>query len=124
MRHADHETRVADLPMDGVVWTADDKQVGTVKAVTPDFFAVDVPLAPDYWLPVGLVTTVGVSAVRLRVPKGELAAYQVKEPAEWAPVIAGLMVAEQAARAEADRHHRSRAAEPTEGTVAVERERV
>jgi hypothetical protein len=113
MGHANREKYSTDLPVDGVVWTVDNEELGTVKAVTPYFFHVDVPLAPDYWLPIGLVTAVEGSAVRLRIPKEELPAYQVQDPTEYTPVIAGLVVAEHEAQAESDRRHRSSTAGAT-----------
>jgi hypothetical protein len=62
------------------VFTADGESLGRVKAVDGGYFAVDVSLRPDYWLPMDLIHTV-TTVVGLTITQAEIAAHKLDLPA-------------------------------------------
>lgn len=72
-------TTFTTLPIDAPVFTADGKQLGTVREVRGDAFKVDVAMQPDYWLPFSSVATAGADGVRLGFSKDQLDEYKLKQ---------------------------------------------
>ena len=71
------------LPTVGsVVVTADEYELGTVKAVAEDAFKIDTRLQPDYWLPRSSIADGLAGNVRLRITYDQLGANRSKGPGQ------------------------------------------
>ena len=63
-----------------VVYAADGDQLGTVKEVRGQYFKVDAPMRPDYWLPVAVVHAAVGGELQLGFDKDRLGEYTVAAP--------------------------------------------
>ena len=62
------------------VFTADAKQLGTVKKVEGNAFQLDAPRQLDYWLEATLVATADASKVELSINEADLGGYKMDRP--------------------------------------------
>ena len=62
------------------VYTADGDQLGTVKEVRGQYFKVDAPMRPDYWLPLAVVHAAVGGELQLGIDKDRLSEYTVAAP--------------------------------------------
>lgn len=64
------------------VFAQDGEQLGEVKEVRGNYFKVDAPMQPDYWLRTDAVSTGDAGQVMLSISKDRLGDYQVMNPDE------------------------------------------
>ncbi len=58
----------SNLPLGCDVFTMDGSKLGQVKEVRDDYFKVDAPMRPDFWLPVNCVRGgSGIAGARVEV---------------------------------------------------------
>lgn len=62
------------------LWTADGKQFGYVKEVRGDYFKVDIPWSPDYWLACAHIEKLDGPRAVLRLRQDELEAHRLEQP--------------------------------------------
>jgi len=62
------------------VYAADGDQLGTVKEVRGQYFKVDAPMRPDYWLPFAVVHAAVGGELQLGFDKDRLGEYTVTAP--------------------------------------------
>ncbi len=62
------------------VWTNDGKQFGYVKEVRGDYFKVDIPWAPDYWLACAHIAQVDGPRAILRLRTDEIDDHRLEQP--------------------------------------------
>ncbi|MBE0610009.1 MAG: hypothetical protein IH609_11540 [Dehalococcoidia bacterium] len=87
------------------VWTNDGKQFGHVKEVKGDYFKVDIPWSPDYWLSCAHIAELDGSRAILRLREHEVDEHRLEQPGldsveETAGVFSSTEVAEQRERME------------------------
>ena len=63
------------------IFTADGEELGKIKEIRGDYFKVDAPMAPDYWLACNCIDSAGTGRIQLAVSKDEVDANRVGEPA-------------------------------------------
>jgi hypothetical protein len=63
------------------ILTFDGERLGEVKEIRGDFFKVDAPMAPDYWLACDCVTADGGNNLRVSFTKDQVDTYKRGEPA-------------------------------------------
>ena len=68
------------LPLGAEVISRDGIAVGQAKAVAGPYFQVDVPMQPDYWLPMDAIAQVTEKRISLNVEFLELDALASPEP--------------------------------------------
>ena len=61
------------------VRTADGERIGEVKATRGDYFKVDVPMRPDYWLANWDIADMEPGGLRLNFMKKEIAEHKLNE---------------------------------------------
>jgi hypothetical protein len=69
-----------DVPIDADVFTRDHDKLGTVKEIRNGCFKVDVPMQPDYWLPLSCVSTMTGTEVVLTFTKDHLDDSKLSSP--------------------------------------------
>ena len=62
------------------VWTVDGTQFGYVKEVKGDYFRVDIPWAPDYWLSCVHIAELDGPRAILRLRKHEIDDHRLEQP--------------------------------------------
>ncbi len=62
------------------VWTVDGTQFGYVKEVRGDYFRVDIPWAPDYWLSCVHIAELDGPRAVLRLRKHEIDDHRLEQP--------------------------------------------
>ena len=73
-------TTISGADLSGkTVFSADGEAVGTVKAVRPGYFAVNAPMAPDYWLSTGFVEKADL-VVQLSLRAREVTEHKLDDP--------------------------------------------
>ncbi len=82
---SEHDRWKADhgkAPAGATVITSDGERIGHIKETRGRYFKVAASMQPDYWLRLDTIATSDSGGVRLTVPSGRIAAYQVGEPDE------------------------------------------
>ena len=69
-----------DIPLEAEILTLDRDKIGTVREIQGDFFKVDAPMQPDYWLPMSCVSTVTGTEVLLNFVKDRLGDHKLSAP--------------------------------------------
>ena len=62
------------------IFTADREKLGAVKEVRGNYFKVDAPMQPDYWLPARQIVDIEDGQVRLGFVNEELSLHKLAEP--------------------------------------------
>ncbi len=76
----DEGTLILEPELGSAVITADGQDLGLVKEVSGEFFKVDAPLAPDFWLNRAIILRVGGGQVVLEADYDALEHERVAEP--------------------------------------------
>lgn len=69
-----------EITLGAAVFTADAKQLGTVKKVEGGAFQLDAPRQLDYWLEATLVTSADAAKVELSINEADLGGYKMDRP--------------------------------------------
>jgi hypothetical protein len=80
---------VGTIPVGFPVVTQDGEKLGTVKETRGRCFQVDVPMAPDLWLPTAVVRSTDAQLVVLSIPQAAIGDYTVADPdayRDWSEV--------------------------------------
>ncbi len=62
------------------IYASDGKELGTVKEVRGDYFKVDAPMKPDYWLPCDIVTGQTGDSLTTAFASNQISGYKHEEP--------------------------------------------
>ena len=62
------------------IFTADREKLGVVKEVSGDYFKVDAPMQPDYWLPARQIVDIEDGQIRLGFVNEDLGLHKLAEP--------------------------------------------
>jgi len=74
------------------VFTQDGSEIGKVKEIHGQFFKVDAPFQPDYWLSEDHLASDSGSHVRLSFTEDRLSDYKLGDPEDYTPDGDGTMV--------------------------------
>ncbi len=69
-----------DLPIGAEVFTSDNDKLGTVREIQGHYFKIDVPMQPDYWLPMDCIGSVSGDRVHLTFAKDRLGDFKTDTP--------------------------------------------
>jgi hypothetical protein len=68
------------VPIGAEIFTSDGDNLGTVREIHGPYFKVDVPMQPDYWLPMASISSGAGNRVVLSFPKERLGDYKTTLP--------------------------------------------